>query len=195
MFTGIIESIAEVCAIQNEGTNIRLLLKCSFTSELKIDQSLAHNGVCLTVVNINGSNYEVVAIHETLIRTNLGKLKTGDKVNLERCMQMNGRLDGHIVQGHVDTTAKVEKIITENGSWRIYFSYSPSLSHVTVEKGSVCINGVSLTVVDSGRNDPGIRKGGSSTTIGWIDGACARWPMVSGRLERKNRSAYSIARR
>jgi len=153
MFTGIIESMAKVCAIQKEGTNLRFTLECNFTSELKIDQSLAHNGVCLTVVNIQGNKYDVVAIHETLIRTNLGVLKVGDKVNLERCIQMNGRLDGHIVQGHVDTTAKVEKIISENGSWRIYFSYVPSQAHITVEKGSVCINGVSLTVVDSGKND------------------------------------------
>ncbi len=153
MFTGIVESMAEVCAIRNEGTNVRFTLKCAFTSELKIDQSLAHNGVCLTVVNINENKYDVVAIHETLIRTNLGVLKVGDKVNLERCMQMNGRLDGHIVQGHVDTTARVERIISENGSWRIYFSYVPSPEHITVEKGSVCINGVSLTVVDSGKND------------------------------------------
>ncbi|MFZ7115430.1 MAG: riboflavin synthase [Bacteroidota bacterium] len=153
MFTGIVESMAEVCAIRNEGTNVRFTLKCAFTSELKIDQSLAHNGVCLTVVNINENKYDVVAIHETLIRTNLGVLKVGDKVNLERCMQMNGRLDGHIVQGHVDTTARVERIISENGSWRIYFSYVPSPEYITVEKGSVCINGVSLTVVDSGKND------------------------------------------
>lgn len=153
MFTGIVESMAEVCAIRNEGTNVCFTLKCAFTSELKIDQSLAHNGVCLTVVNINENKYDVVAIHETLIRTNLGVLKVGDKVNLERCMQMNGRLDGHIVQGHVDTTARVERIISENGSWRIYFSYVPSPEHITVEKGSVCINGVSLTVVDSGKND------------------------------------------
>lgn len=149
MFTGIIEGMAEVCAIQKEGTNLRFTFECSFASELKVDQSLAHNGVCLTVVNISGNKYDVVAIDETLIRTNLGKLKIGNKVNLERCMQMNGRLDGHIVQGHVDTTAKVEKIVNEDGSWRIYFSYAPSPMHLTVEKGSVCINGVSLTVVDS----------------------------------------------
>jgi len=149
MFTGIIESMAEVCAIEKEGTNLRFTFECSFAAELKVDQSLAHNGVCLTVVRVGGNKYDVVAIDETLIRTNLGKLKLGDKVNLERCMQMNGRLDGHIVQGHVDTTAKVERIISENGSWRIYFSYAPSPMHITVEKGSVCINGVSLTVVDS----------------------------------------------
>ncbi|HQV99448.1 MAG TPA: riboflavin synthase [Bacteroidia bacterium] len=149
MFTGIIESMAEVCAIHKEGTNIRFTFECSFASELKVDQSLAHNGVCLTVVKVAGNKYDVVAIDETLIRTNLGKLIIGDKVNLERCMIMNGRLDGHIVQGHVDTTAKVEKIINEDGSWRIYFSYAPSPMHLTVEKGSVCINGVSLTVVDS----------------------------------------------
>ncbi len=153
MFTGIIESMAEVCAIEREGTNLRFTFECSFTAELKVDQSLAHNGVCLTVVNILGNKYDVVAIDETLIKTNLGKLKVGDKVNLERCMQMNGRLDGHIVQGHVDTTARVDKIINETGSWRIYFSYAPSPMHLTVEKGSACINGVSLTVVDSEKSN------------------------------------------
>jgi riboflavin synthase len=152
MFTGIIEGMAEVCAIKKEGTNLRFTFKCPFTNELKVDQSVAHNGVCLTVVAINDNQYEVVAIDETLMRTNLGELQVGDKVNLERCMQMNGRLDGHIVQGHVDTTAIIEKIVTEEGSWRVYFSYAPNPAHITVEKGSVCINGVSLTVVDSGRN-------------------------------------------
>lgn len=152
MFTGIIEGMAEVCAIKKEGSNLRFTFKGPFTNELKVDQSVAHNGVCLTVVAINDNQYEVVAIDETLMRTNLGELQVGDKVNLERCMQMNGRLDGHIVQGHVDTTATVDKIVTEAGSWRLYFSYEANPAHITVEKGSVCINGVSLTVVDSGRN-------------------------------------------
>jgi riboflavin synthase len=138
MFTGIIEGMAEVCAIKKEGTNLRFTFKCPFTNELKVDQSVAHNGVCLTVVAINDNQYEVVAIDETLMRTNLGELQVGDKVNLERCMQMNGRLDGHIVQGHVDTTAIIEKIVTEEGSWRVYFSYAPNPAHITV--------------VDSGRN-------------------------------------------
>lgn len=150
MFTGIIEGIAEVNSLVKEGTNIRFQLSCSFAHELKVDQSLSHNGVCLTVVKVENNNYEVVAIDETLKRTNLADVKRGEKINLERCMQMNGRLDGHIVQGHVDTTARVEKIIEENGSWIFYFSYGESASHITVEKGSVCINGVSLTVVDSG---------------------------------------------
>lgn len=153
MFTGIIESMAEVCAIHSEGTNLRITFECPFTNELKVDQSVAHNGVCLTVVSLDGKKYDVVAIDETLQKTNLGNLKAGDKVNLERCMQMNGRLDGHIVQGHVDTTAKVEKVVSENGSWKFYFSYVPSPMHMTVEKGSVCINGVSLTVVDSGKDN------------------------------------------
>ena len=152
MFTGIIESMAEVCAIQKEGTNVRFTFRCPFTSELKVDQSVAHNGVCLTVVKISGDLYDVVAIEETLKRTNLGNLAVGGEVNLERCMQMNGRLDGHIVQGHVDTTAKVEKIVPEDGSWRVYFTHQSSPSYLTVEKGSVCVNGVSLTVVDSEDN-------------------------------------------
>ena len=150
MFTGIIEGMAEVNSVIKEGTNIRFSLSCPFAHELKVDQSLSHNGVCLTVVKVENNNYEVVAIDETLRRTNLGEIRNGEKVNLERCMQMNGRLDGHIVQGHIDATARVEKIIDENGSWRFFFSYSENTSHITVEKGSVCINGVSLTVVDSG---------------------------------------------
>ena len=150
MFNGIIEGMAEVNSVIKEGTNIRFSLSCPFAHELKVDQSLSHNGVCLTVVKVENSNYEVVAIDETLRRTNLGEIRNGEKVNLERCMQMNGRLDGHIVQGHIDATARVEKIIDENGSWRFFFSYGGNTSHITVEKGSVCINGVSLTVVDSG---------------------------------------------
>lgn len=153
MFTGIIEGLAEVIAVQKEGTNIRFTFKSDITAELKIDQSVSHNGVCLTVVALKDETYQVVAIDESLQRSNLGKLNAGDKVNLERCMQMNGRLDGHIVQGHVDTTAMVTEIKKEDGSWRVYFIYKENQNHLTVEKGSVCIDGVSLTVVDSGRTD------------------------------------------
>ncbi len=147
MFTGIIEQLGVVKDIQREGENIHFTIEAAFTHELKIDQSVAHNGCCLTVVQIDGNNYVVTAILETLIKTNLGDWVVGTKVNLERCMQMNGRLDGHIVQGHVDTTAECIGIEDQEGSWKYTFKYtSPD---VTVEKGSVTINGTSLTVVDS----------------------------------------------
>lgn len=147
MFTGIIEGLGEITNIESEGSNIHFTLNCSFVNTLKVDQSLAHNGVCLTVVNINGEEYTVTAIDETLKKTDLGEWKVGDKVNLERCMPANGRFDGHIVQGHVDTIAICEEITEKNGSWEFRFNY-PS-SDVTVEKGSITINGASLTVVDS----------------------------------------------
>ena len=147
MFTGIIEQIGVVMAIKKEGENVHFTVKSPFTSELKIDQSVAHNGCCLTVVAIDSSDYQVTAIHETLEKTNLGSWKVGTKINLERCMQMNDRLDGHIVQGHVDTTAECVLIEDQNGSWKYTFRYkSPN---VTVEKGSITVNGTSLTVVDS----------------------------------------------
>jgi riboflavin synthase len=149
MFTGIVEALGEVIQLQHEAENLHLTLKCPFTHELKIDQSLAHNGVCLTVVAINGLSYTVTAISETLIKTNLGNIKVGDYVNLERCLRVDGRFDGHIVQGHVDQTGTCEKVLEDNGSWRFYFSYDAKEGNVTVGKGSICINGVSLTVVDS----------------------------------------------
>jgi riboflavin synthase len=147
MFTGIVEGLGIVKAIEKEGENVHFTLTCDFTNELKIDQSLAHNGCCLTVVKIDGDEYVVTAIQETMNKTNLGHWKVGTKVNLERCMQMNGRLDGHIVQGHVDTTAKCTAIENQEGSWKFTFQYNSS--DVTVEKGSVTVNGTSLTVVDS----------------------------------------------
>ncbi len=147
MFTGIIEQLGEIRQIEQEQENINFTLFSPFTSELKIDQSVAHNGTCLTVVDIQGDLYTVTAIQETLNKTNLGSWNVGTKVNLERCMQMNGRLDGHIVQGHVDTIAKCVAIEDQNGSWKFTFEYLTD--QVTVEKGSVTINGVSLTVVDS----------------------------------------------
>jgi riboflavin synthase len=149
MFTGIIESLGNVIDITHEGTNQTFTLECDFTNELKVDQSLAHNGICLTVTDIRNNAYKVTAIAETLKRTNLGDLTIGSKVNLERCMLPTGRLDGHIVQGHVDETAIISTIKDENGSWSISFEYNKESAHYTVEKGSVCINGVSLTVVDS----------------------------------------------
>ncbi len=147
MFTGIIEQLGEIRQIAKEKDNIHFTLFSPFTSELKIDQSVAHNGTCLTVVDIQDNLYTVTAIQETLSKTNLGSWQVGTKVNLERCMQMNGRLDGHIVQGHVDTIAKCIAIEDQNGSWKFTFEYLTD--QVTVEKGSITINGVSLTVVDS----------------------------------------------
>ncbi len=152
MFTGIIETTGTVVSAGSEAGNLRMSIKAPFTSELKIDQSISHNGVCLTVVDINKDSYEVVAIDETLRRTNLGKLVSGSLVNLERGMKAGERLDGHIVQGHVDTTAFVKKISDQGGSWIFSFEYAPASGHITVEKGSICVNGVSLTVVESGRN-------------------------------------------
>ena len=147
MFTGVIEQLGVVNSIQKESENIHFTLEAPFTSELKIDQSVAHNGCCLTVVEISGNEYVVTAIQETLNKTNLGSWIIGTKVNLERCMQMNGRLDGHIVQGHVDTTGTCIAIEDQNGSWKYTFRYESA--DLTVEKGSITINGTSLTVVDS----------------------------------------------
>lgn len=150
MFTGIIEQLGTIKSIEKEGENIHFTLVAEFTQELKIDQSLAHNGCCLTVVQLDENQYTVTAIQETLIKTNLSEWKVGTKVNLERCMVMNGRLDGHIVQGHVDTTAKCIGVENKDGSWKFTFDYSSN--DVTVEKGSITINGTSLTVVDSKEN-------------------------------------------
>ncbi len=154
MFSGIVEEAATVVALKNEQGNLHLTLSCSFTDELKIDQSVAHNGVCLTVVDIKQGTYTVTAIQETLERSNLGLLKVGDKVNLERSMMMNGRLDGHIVQGHVDQTARCTAVEEADGSWYYTFVYDfdkekARQGYMTVEKGSVTVNGVSLTVCNS----------------------------------------------
>ncbi len=152
MFTGIIESLGEVQQLEKEGGNLHISINSSITQELKIDQSVAHNGVCLTVVAINGPVYTVTAIEETLLKSNLGELKVGDKVNLERAMVMGARLDGHIVQGHVDQTGKCTAISEKDGSWYFSFEYDVAYDNVTIEKGSISIDGVSLTVVDSGAN-------------------------------------------
>lgn len=151
MFTGIIETLGTVSHITAKGTNITLGIKADFLPELKIDQSIAHNGVCLTVDGIFDDYYTVTAIEETLKRTTLGQLKLGDLVNLERCMKLGDRLDGHIVQGHVDTVARVIQITEKEGSWEFAFEYS-NTQYVTVEKGSITVNGVSLTVV---KTEPG----------------------------------------
>ena len=147
MFTGIVEDIGIVQKIEKENENVHFTLSCSFTNELKIDQSVAHNGCCLTVVHIDGNQYTVTAIQETMVKTNLGDWEEGTKVNLERCMTLGGRLDGHIVQGHVDSTATCVEVEDQGGSWKYTFEYSSD--DVTVEKGSVTVNGTSLTVVDS----------------------------------------------
>ncbi len=152
MFSGIIEESGKVVSINKEQSNLHITVRSPFTSELKIDQSIAHNGVCLTVVDIMNDNYTVTAIDETLKKTNLGLLKVGDNINLERCMRLGDRIDGHIVQGHVDQTAVCNKVEETNGSWMFGFEYDSSKNNVTVEKGSICVNGVSLTVVNSTDN-------------------------------------------
>lgn len=149
MFTGIIEELGKLENTRAEGSNLHLEFSCPFAHELKIDQSLAHNGVCLTVVEQGPERYVVTAVEETLKRSNLGDLQPGDLVNLERCMSAQGRFDGHIVQGHVDTTGVVEHFEEREGSWIYRFRYRPQPDHMTVGKGSITVNGVSLTVVDS----------------------------------------------
>ncbi|QMW03524.1 riboflavin synthase [Spirosoma foliorum] len=150
MFTGIVETTGRVSAIEAEGTNLTFRIESAMASELKIDQSVSHNGVCLTVTSVSDGSYTVTAVDETLKKTNLGKIKTGDRVNLERCMPANGRFDGHIVQGHVDQTGICTNVQDLNGSWLFDFRYEPDTAgNVTVEKGSICINGVSLTVFNS----------------------------------------------
>ena len=152
MFTGIIEEIGKIVRIEREQANLHLYVKSSFTNELKIDQSVAHNGVCLTVVAIDGDVYQVTAIAETLAKTHLGSLQVGDAVNLERGMLLNTRLDGHIVQGHTDQTGTCSAIQEEAGSTRFTFEYNPSTGNVVIEKGSITVNGVSLTVVNATRD-------------------------------------------
>lgn len=157
MFSGIVEEAAQVVALRKEQENLHISMRCSFTNELKIDQSVSHNGVCLTVVDIKEDVYTVTAIKETLDKSNLGLLKIGSKVNLERSMMMNGRLDGHIVQGHVDQTATCIEVIENEGSWYYTFQYEldavlAKQGYMTVEKGSVTVNGVSLTVCNSQKN-------------------------------------------
>lgn len=149
MFTGIIETMGEVSGFRDEGTNRHFKITSAISSELKVDQSISHNGVCLTVTAIEGDAYWVTAIDETLRRSNLGKLARGSRVNLERCMLNNGRFDGHIVQGHVDQTGIVKSVKEAGGSWLFTFEYDPASGNVTVEKGSIAVNGVSLTCFGS----------------------------------------------
>lgn len=149
MFTGIIETLGKVEKLEKDGGNLHLTMVSDIAPELRIDQSVSHNGVCLTVVSLEGNSYTVTAIEETLDKTNLGELGLGDMVNLERAMVLGARLDGHIVQGHVDQTAVCKSIEAKDGSWVYTFEYDSKLNNVTIEKGSITVDGVSLTVVDS----------------------------------------------
>ena len=150
MFTGIVEDFGTITKIEKEQENVHFSLESVITPELKIDQSVAHNGVCLTVVKIEGDQYTVTAIKETIDKTNLAQWQVGDKVNLERAMLLGARLDGHIVQGHVDQIGRCTRVKEEGGSWVFDFDYDPSLKNITIEKGSITVNGTSLTVVNSG---------------------------------------------
>ncbi|MEH1007646.1 riboflavin synthase [Winogradskyella sp. ECml5-4] len=152
MFTGIIEDLGTIEKLDRDGGNLHITMHTSITNELKIDQSVAHNGVCLTVVSIEGNTYTVTAIQETLDKTNIDSLKENELVNIERAMKLGDRLDGHIVQGHVDQTANCIDIIVEDGSWVFTFEYDKNLNNITIEKGSITVNGVSLTVVNSKLN-------------------------------------------
>lgn len=152
MFTGIIEAFGTIKSIKQEGGNKHFVIDSPISNQLKVDQSVSHDGVCLTVVKVDSDSHTVTAIDETLQKSNLGKRKQGDRINLERCMIANGRFDGHIVQGHVDQTGTVTSVKEANGSWLIDFEYNPSLGNVTVEKGSICVNGVSLTCFNSKAN-------------------------------------------
>lgn len=153
MFTGIIETLGTVQEVKKEQDNIHITIDSSLSNELKIDQSVAHNGICLTVVAIEGRHYTVTAIGETIKKTNISHWKTGDSVNLERAMKLGDRLDGHIVQGHVDQIGNCISVQETNGSWLYTFEYDSALQNITIEKGSITVNGVSLTVVDSGKNN------------------------------------------
>lgn len=152
MFTGIIEELGLIEKLVKDGGNLHITINTSITSELKIDQSVAHNGVCLTVVGIDGNSYTVTAIQETLDKTNIGLLEANNRVNIERAMKLGDRLDGHIVQGHVDQTAKCTQVLEKNGSWSYTFEYDRNFNNMTIEKGSITVNGVSLTVVNSKAN-------------------------------------------
>ncbi|MFK7781532.1 riboflavin synthase [Psychroserpens sp.] len=153
MFTGIIEDLGTVIKLEHEQENLHLTMRSEITNELKIDQSVSHNGICLTVVDLKDNTYTVTAIKETLDKTNLGNLKIGERVNIERAMKLGDRLDGHIVQGHVDQTAICKSVEDINGSWVFTFEYDTSLNNITIEKGSITVNGVSLTVVNSRTNE------------------------------------------
>lgn len=153
MFTGIIESLGRIEEIEKTAGNLHITISTSITPELKIDQSVAHNGICLTVIALSGNSYTVTAIEETVRKTNIGSWKIGDLVNLERAMKLGDRLDGHIVQGHIDQIGICQSALTTNGSWEFTFEYDRALNNITIEKGSITVNGVSLTVVNSKENE------------------------------------------
>ena len=153
MFTGIIETLGTIQEVKKDNENFHITIESTITSQLKIDQSVAHNGVCLTVIAIKNDTYTVTAIQETVLKTNVGHWKTSDIINLERAMKLGDRLDGHIVQGHVDQIAVCKNIEETNGSWSFTFEYDPKLNNITIEKGSITVNGVSLTVVNSKNNE------------------------------------------
>lgn len=153
MFTGIVEELGKIVKLEKSGTNLDITVEAGMTPELKIDQSVSHNGVCLTVVSTDNKQYKVTAVKETLDKTNIGLLKSGDVVNLERGMKLGDRLDGHIVQGHVDQTATCKSVKEADGSWEFTFEYDPNIGNITIEKGSITVNGVSLTVVNSRINE------------------------------------------
>ena len=153
MFTGIIETLGTIQEVKKDSENLHITIESTITSQLKIDQSVAHNGVCLTVIAIKNDTYTVTAIQETILKTNVGTWKTSDIINLERAMKLGDRLDGHIVQGHVDQIAVCKNIEETNGSWSFTFEYDPKLNNITIEKGSITVNGVSLTVVNSKNNE------------------------------------------
>ena len=153
MFTGIIETLGTIQEVKKDNENLHITIESTITSQLKIDQSVAHNGVCLTVIAIKNDTYTVTAIQETVLKTNVGHWKTSDVINLERAMKLGDRLDGHIVQGHVDQIAVCKNIEETNGSWSYTFEYDPKLNNITIEKGSITVNGVSLTVVNSKNNE------------------------------------------
>lgn len=156
MFTGIIEKIGEIVDLKKDKENLHITVKSNISSELKIDQSLSHDGICLTVIDLNNGTHTVTAIKETIDKSNIGQLKINDTINLERAMQLNARLDGHIVQGHVDQVGKCTDIKEAEGSWVFTFTYDNKLNNLTIEKGSITVNGVSLTVIDSKRNSFGV---------------------------------------
>jgi len=153
MFTGIIEANGRIEKIEEKGTNRSFWVSSVLAPELKIDQSLSHNGVCLTVESVNGNQHRVTAVQETLAKTSLGSWKTGHLINLERCLQMNGRLDGHIVQGHVDTVATLKSVTDQNGSWNYSFSFPGNYAPLIIEKGSICVDGISLTAFKVGQDE------------------------------------------
>ena len=187
MFTGIIENLAKIVAIENSQGNLNITLSSSLASELKVDQSVSHNGICLTVVSTNNDQYTVTAIEETINKTTINKWQKGDLINLERAMKIGDRLDGHMIQGHVDQIGKCIKSETKNGSWEYTIEYEKS-DNITVEKGSIAINGVSLTVIDSMSNGFKVQEPGGEAETQWRDDNRKSDELTE---EEKNRAVYT----